>query len=59
VSEESLVNFTRFFLEVCLDQVSFMEELMQPKRLQARILNWVDEETGRWLPGLFPERVDP
>lgn len=33
-----------FFLENCLDQVSFMEGLVQPERLRARILMWAEEE---------------
>ena len=45
LSEEALADFTRFFLETCLDQVSFMESLVQPDRLRARILMWSEEET--------------
>ena len=44
LSEEALAAFTRFFLENCLDQVRFMEELAQPNRLRDRILLWVEEE---------------
>lgn len=44
LSEEELVSFTHFFLETCLDQVQFMEELVQPDRLRHRILRWVDDE---------------
>lgn len=44
LSEEGLASFTRFFLETCLDQVKFMEELVQPDRLRDRILLWVEEE---------------
>ena len=44
LSEEELASFTRFFLETCLDQVKFMEELVQPDRLRNRILLWVEEE---------------
>jgi Fic family protein len=44
LSEEALARFTRFFLGVCLDQVSFMEGLVQPERLRARILLWAEEE---------------
>jgi Fic family protein len=44
LSQESLAAFTRFFLETCIDQVSFMEELVQPDRLRARILLWTEEE---------------
>jgi hypothetical protein len=45
LSEEALAAFTRFFLGICLDQVVFMEGLMQPERLRARILLWAEEET--------------
>jgi len=44
LSEEALGAFTEFFLRVCIDQVRFMEELMQPDRLRARILLWAEEE---------------
>jgi Fic family protein len=44
LSEEALASFTRFFLETCLNQVRFMEELVQPERLRTRIKLWVDEE---------------
>ena len=45
LSEESLADFTRFFLTTCIDQVTFMEQLMQPDRLRTRILLWAEEET--------------
>ena len=45
MSEEALAEFTRFFLNVCIDQVTFMESLVQPDRLRARILLWAEEET--------------
>lgn len=45
LSEEALASFTRFFLETCIDQVTFMEGLMQPDRLRTRILLWAEEET--------------
>lgn len=44
LSEENLAEFTRFFLTVCIDQVKFMEGLMQPDQLRTRILTWADEE---------------
>ena len=44
LSEESLVEFTRFFLTTCIDQLAFMEGLMQPDQLRARILIWAQEE---------------
>ena len=44
LSEEALAAFTRFFLETCIDQVVFMENLMQPDRLRARVLLWAEEQ---------------
>jgi len=44
LSEEALAAFTRFFLETCLDQVRFMEQLVQPSRLRSRIMLWAEEE---------------
>jgi Fic family protein len=44
LSEEALAEFTRYFLEICLDQIAFMEELMQPARLRTRVLLWAEEE---------------
>lgn len=45
LSEEELAAFTQFFLRVCIDQVTFMEGLIQPDRLRVRILQWAEEET--------------
>ncbi len=52
LSEEALVDFTRFFLQICLDQIDFMESLVQPDRLRHRLLIWADEEVamGTLLP---------
>jgi len=44
LSEEALAEFTEFFLTTCIDQVTFMEGLVQPDRLRARILLWAEEE---------------
>jgi Fic family protein len=44
LSEEALSRFTEFFLRICIDQVEFMEGLMQPDRLRTRILLWAEEE---------------
>ena len=44
LSEEALVEFTRFFLDTCLDQVTFMEGLVKPESLRSRILRWADEQ---------------
>jgi Fic family protein len=45
LSEEALTEFTRFFLTICIDQVTFMENLVEPNRLRTRILMWAEEET--------------
>jgi Fic family protein len=44
LSEEALAEFTKFFLRICIDQVKFMEELVQPERLRSRILLWAEDE---------------
>ena len=44
LSEESLAQFTKFFLETCIDQVKFMEDLVQPENLRNRVLLWTEEE---------------
>ena len=44
LSEEALVDFTRFFLETCIDQVDFMEKLVQPNEMHERIQLWVNDE---------------
>ena len=45
LSEEALAAFIQFFLATCIDQVDFMEGLVQPDRLRNRILIWAEEET--------------
>ena len=53
-SEEELAAFTRFFLEVSIDQVRFMEGLVEPDRLRPRIMLWAEEETRR---GALPPKA--
>lgn len=43
-SEAALADFTRFFLQTCLDQVTFMEGLIEPRQLRVRIQLWVEEQ---------------
>jgi Fic family protein len=54
LSEEALAEFTRFFLEICIDQVRFMESLVQPDRLRSRILQWAETEM---LIGTLPAKA--
>src|SRR5437879_3373881 len=56
LSEEALAEFTRFFLGVCIDQVTFMETLLQPDRLRTRIVMWAEEEFR--LGNLPPKSVN-
>jgi Fic family protein len=43
LSEEALADFTLFFLRICIDQVDFMESLVQPDTLRTRIQLWTEE----------------
>lgn len=47
LSEEALVGFVQFFLATCIEQVDFMEGLVQPDRLRRSILAWAQEEIDR------------
>lgn len=44
LSEEALAELSQFFLETCIDQVIFMENLVQPDRLKTRITMWAEEQ---------------
>lgn len=44
LSEEALAEFAIFFLQTCIDQVVFMQGLVQPDQLRNRILIWAEEE---------------
>jgi len=44
LSEAALAEFAKWFLGICIDQVDFMEQLMQPERLRERMLIWTEEE---------------
>jgi Fic family protein len=46
LSEAALSDFTKFFLETCIDQIKFMRGLMQPTLLRSRLLKWAEEETA-------------
>jgi Fic family protein len=54
LSEEALAEFTHFFLTTCIDQVRFMESLVQPDRLRARVLVWAQEEIAL---GMLPAQA--
>ncbi len=51
LSHEALIDFCRFFMETCLDQVRYMRELLDPSELQRRMELYVrDEESAERLP---------
>lgn len=56
LSEEALVNFCRFFLETCIDQVEYMASLLEPKEFLNRMSIYIEEETraGRLHKGSLP-----
>lgn len=56
LSEEALASFAEFFLKICIDQVEFMEGLIQPDKLRVRIGLWAEEETR--LGNLPPKARD-
>ncbi len=45
LTDETLAEFTRFFLTVCIEEADFMANLIQPYRLRARIRMWAEEES--------------
>lgn len=55
LSQAALIAFSAFFLETCLDQVRFMEGLVEPRRLRERILRWADEARAA---GALPPRSE-
>lgn len=59
LGEAALSAFAKFFLEVCIDQVKFMSDLMQPKLMRDRIMKWAEEETAyRNLPARASRVLD-
>jgi Fic family protein len=51
LSLEELKSFCEFFLEVCIDQVDFMNKLLQPQEILRRIEIYVtDEVVAKRLP---------
>jgi Fic family protein len=56
LSLSALENFCVYFLQTCIDQVSFMQSLLEPTDLLNRIQIWAEEETrAKRLPkGSWP-----
>ncbi len=51
LSNEGLIQFCRFFLEVCLDQVEYMGDMLRLEELVLRIKNYVDLRGRGMIPG--------
>lgn len=45
LTQQGLNEFCDFFLKTCVDQVTFMENLLEPAELLRRIQIWCEEET--------------
>ena len=55
LSEAALAKFVSFFLQTCIDQVSFMEDLMNPSGFTNRVSNWA---IGEIKAGKLPAKSD-
>jgi len=55
LSQRALVAFCQFFLRTCVDQVSYMSSILEPKELLSRIEIYTEEEVRarRLLKGSF------
>jgi Fic family protein len=53
LSQRALLEFTQFFLGICIDQIEYMQRVIEPSGLHKRVLAWADEERakGQLLPG--------
>src|ERR1700742_5288717 len=56
LSQASLVEFCQFFLAICVDQVEYMQSILEPSELLRRMEIYAQEETraGRLPKGSFP-----
>jgi Fic family protein len=56
LSQAALIEFCRFFLSICVDQVDYMQSILQPSELVRRIEIYVEEEVraSRLPKGSFP-----
>lgn len=51
LSNEGLIKFCRFFLEICLDQVEYMGNLLKLEELIQRTRHYVDLRNRNMVPG--------
>jgi hypothetical protein len=55
LSEARLAEFAAFFLKRCIEEAKFMDDLLHPEQLQARVAAWAAVEEGQ---GRLLERSD-
>jgi Fic family protein len=56
LSNEGLIQFCRFFLEVCLDQVEYMGDLLKLEELIQRTKHYIDLRNRGMVPGQSGEK---
>ena len=56
LSNEGMICFCRFFLEVCLDQVEYMGDLLRLEELVERIRRYVELRSSGMIPGPAGEK---
>ncbi len=56
LSNEGLINFCRFFLDVCLDQVEYMGDLLRLEELVERIRRYIELRSSGMIPGPAREK---
>lgn len=54
LSNEGLTQFCRFFLDICLDQISYMDKLLVLDGLLERLRGYVQLRSAKVLPGPTP-----
>jgi Fic family protein len=59
LSESSLVDFTQFFLETCIEQVLFMRRQMRLDEIGTHIDRWVEDKSAFGDAGAVDERYRP
>ena len=58
LSAEGLAGFCRFFLEVGIDQATFMDDLLSLDKLRSRIENYAERRSRGLIPGQEPVRKE-
>lgn len=59
LSEQGLISFAEFFLDTCLDQVGFMEEMLDLRAFKERLDALLTFESSRADSGLRREGLNP